>query len=148
SKEVEPLLFSTDRNFRPVDIKFGPDGALYIVDWYNPLIGHMQFSIRDPGRNHFHGRIWRITAKNRPLVTPAKIAGEPIAKLLDLLKTPEDRTRYRVRAELREHDRFEVKKALDKWMPTLTDTDAEYEHLLLESLWVYQGINLLDEDLL
>ena len=147
SKEVEPLLFSTDKNFRPVDIKFGPDGALYIVDWFNPLIGHMQYSIRDPGRNHFHGRIWRITAKNRPLVEKVKIAGAPIAMLLDLLKEPEDRTRYRVRAELRERDRFEVKKALDKWVVNLKE-DADHEHHLLEALWVYQGINQLDEDLL
>ena len=148
SQEVEPLLFSTDRNFRPVDIKFGPDGALYVVDWYNPLIGHMQYSIRDPGRNHFHGRIWRITAKNRPLVTPAKIAGEPIAKLLDLLKSPEDRTRYRVRAELRERDRFEVRAALEKWIAKEKDNDPDHEHHLLEAMWVYQGIGLMDEELL
>ena len=64
----------------------------------------MQFSLRDPGRDHYHGRIWRITAKGRPLVKPPKIAGEPIAKLLDLLKEYEDRTRYRVRAELRERE--------------------------------------------
>lgn len=148
SKEVEPLLFSTDKNFRPVDIKFGPDGALYIVDWYNPLIGHMQYSIRDPGRNHFHGRIWRITAKNRPLVSAPKIAGEPTARLLDLLKEPEDRTRYRVRAELRERDRFEVKAALDAWLAKLKEGDADHEHHLLEALWVYQGLNFLEEDLL
>ena len=60
SKELEPLLFSTDKSFRPVAISFGPDGALYVVDWFNPLIGHMQFSLRDPGRDHYHGRIWRI----------------------------------------------------------------------------------------
>jgi putative heme-binding domain-containing protein len=148
SKETEPLLFSTDRNFRPVDIKFGPDGALYIVDWYNPLIGHMQHSIRDPGRDHIHGRIWRITAKNRALVTPVKIAGEPIAELLDLLKEPEDRTRYRVRMELRERDRFDVQKALEKWIPKLKEDDAEYEHHLLEALWVYQGVNQMNEELL
>ena len=40
--EVEPLLQSTDPNFRPVAMQMGPDGALYIGDWFNPLIGHMQ----------------------------------------------------------------------------------------------------------
>jgi putative heme-binding domain-containing protein len=148
SKELEPLLFSTDRNFRPVGIKFGPDGALYIVDWYNPLIGHMQHSLRDPGRDHYHGRIWRITAKNRPLVKAAKIAGEPIPKLLDLLKEYEDNTRYRVRAELRERDPKAVKAALDTWVMALPESDPNYEHHLLEALWVYQGIDVTAEDLL
>ncbi len=46
--ETENLLQSNDPNFRPVDLKFGPDGALYVVDWFNPLIGHMQHSMRDP----------------------------------------------------------------------------------------------------
>ena len=64
---VEPLLSSSDPNFRPVDIEFGPDGALYVLDWFNPLVGHMQHSIRDPNRDQAHGRIWRITYKKRPL---------------------------------------------------------------------------------
>ena len=65
--EVEPLLQSTDPNFRPVAMQMGPDGALYIGDWFNPLIGHMQYSLRDPRRDVQHGRIWRVTAKGRPL---------------------------------------------------------------------------------
>ena len=44
-----------------------PDGALYVVDWFNPLVGHMQYSLRDPRRDKTHGRVWRITAKGRPL---------------------------------------------------------------------------------
>jgi glucose/arabinose dehydrogenase len=65
---VEPLLKSSDPNFRPVALQFGPDGALYVVDWFNPLVGHMQHSLRDPNRDHNHGRIWRITYPKRPLV--------------------------------------------------------------------------------
>ena len=71
-KEIEPLLYSTDRNFRPVDLEFGGDGALYIVDWFNPLIGHMQHSLRDPNRDKSHGRIWRVTANGRDLLTPPR----------------------------------------------------------------------------
>ena len=100
---VEPLLRSSDPNFRPVALQFGPDGALYVVDWFNPLVGHMQHSLRDPNRDVEHGRIWRIRYKNRPLVEKAKIAGASIPELLDLLKAYEDRTRYRARRELREH---------------------------------------------
>ena len=65
-------LKSSDPNFRPVALQFGPDGALYVVDWFNPLVGHMQHSLRDPNRDHTHGRIWRITYPKRPLLEQAE----------------------------------------------------------------------------
>jgi hypothetical protein len=68
-------------NFRPVGASVGPDGALYILDWQNPLIGHMQHHIRDPNRDHEHGRIYRLTYEGRPLMKPFKIDGSPIAAL-------------------------------------------------------------------
>jgi hypothetical protein len=145
---VEPLVKSEDPNFRPVDIGFGPDGALYLVDWFNPLIGHMQHSLRDPNRDKSHGRIWRVHYKGKPLVEPAKIAGQPIPALLDLLKTYEDGTRYRARRELRERDTQEVMAALDQWIAGLDKNDAEYQHHLLEALWVKQHHNVVDEALL
>ena len=93
-------MYCEDGNFRPIDLQFGPDGALYIVDWHNALIGHLQHNLREPHRDHSHGRIWRVTYAARPLLKPARIAGAPVPALLDLLKSPEDRTRYRVRREL------------------------------------------------
>lgn len=66
--EKEPLITSSSIAFRPVDIRFGPEGALYIADWYDPIIGHYQASFRHPNRDKAHGRIWRVTAKGRPLV--------------------------------------------------------------------------------
>ena len=98
--EIEPLVLNSDPNFRPVDMEFGPDGALFIVDWAEALIGHMQYSIRDPLRDNTHGRIWRIWNGEKPLVEPAKIAGEPVEKLLELLKVPEHADRERVKKEL------------------------------------------------
>ncbi|HAH36862.1 MAG TPA: dehydrogenase, partial [Algoriphagus sp.] len=79
----QDLVSSTDRNFRPVDLEFAPDGSLYIVDWHNILIGHMQHNARDPLRDHVHGRIYRVTYPSRPLVIPAKIDGAEIPELLE-----------------------------------------------------------------
>jgi len=140
SKEEEPLLVSDDPNFRPVAIRFGPDGALYIVDWWNPLIGHMQYSMRDERRDIKRGRVWRITAKGRPLVQIPKIAGASIAEKLDLLKLSEDRTRYRARISLREHPQADVTAALTKWIAALDKNSPDYERMLLEALWVSQTI--------
>ena len=66
---------SDDPNFRPICISIGPDGALYFIDWHNPIIGHMQHHLRDPNRDHEHGRIYRITYEGRPLLKPPKIDG-------------------------------------------------------------------------
>ncbi len=142
------LLVSSDRNFRPVDMEFAPDGSLYVVDWHNILIGHMQHNARDPLRDHMHGRIYRITYPSRPLVTPAKIDGASIDTLLDNLKLPEYRTRYRTRRELRGRAASDVLSKLDKWVAGLDKNDPRYEHHLLEGLWVSWGLNKVSDPLL
>ena len=142
------LLVSEDRNFRPVDMEFAPDGSLYVIDWHNILIGHMQHNARDPLRDHMHGRVYRITYPSRPLVTPAKIDGADIEVLLDNLKLPEYRTRYRTRRELRGRDANEVLPRLKKWVSALDKNDPRYEHHKLEALWVSWGLDKVDQDLL
>lgn len=148
SHHRQDLIVSSDPNFRPVDLEFAPDGSLYVVDWHNKLIGHMQHSARDPERDHVHGRIYRITYPGRPLVKPPNIAGAPIPELLENLKLPEDRARYRTRRELRGRKTEDVLPALGNWVKTLDKSDAKYEHHLLEALWVTWGLNQVDEPLL
>jgi len=148
TKHRQDLVVGTDRNFRPVDMEFAPDGSLYLVDWHNILIGHMQHNARDPLRDHVHGRIYRITYPSRPLVTPAKIDGASIETLLSNLTLPEYRTRYRTRRELRGRNTEEVLAKMDKWMLTLDTKDARYEHHLLEGLWVSWGLNKVNQPLL
>jgi putative heme-binding domain-containing protein len=146
--EVEPILSSTDENFRPTDIKIGPDGAIYFLDWQNPIIGHMQHNLRDPSRDRTHGRIYRVVYESRPLLKPVEIAGQSIEKLLDLLKEPEDRVRYRTRIELSGRDSDAVIAAADKWIKQLDTKDPNYEHNRLEGLWLHQAHNVVDVDLL
>jgi mono/diheme cytochrome c family protein len=136
------LLVSKDLNFRPTDLEFAPDGSLYVVDWQNALIGHMQHSARDPNRDHAHGRIYRVTYPSRPLVKPAKIAGASISQLLENLKLPEYRSRYRTRRELRGRNADEVVKATMKWVNALPKNAAE--RFKLEALWVTWGAKQTD----
>ena len=107
--DQEDLLLSPkDRNFRPTDFEIGSDGAMYVSDWQNIIIGHMQHNVRDPSRDHEFGRVYRITHEGRELMPPVKVDGEPIAKLLDLLKERTNLTRYRARIELSERDTKDV----------------------------------------
>lgn len=148
SHHRQDLVVSDDRNFRPVDMEFAPDGSLYVIDWHNILIGHMQHNARDPLRDHSHGRIYRITYPSRPLVTPAKVDGASIEELLDNLKLPEYRTRYRTRRELRGRDASQVLAKLNTWVANLDKKDPRYEHHLLEGLWVSWGMDKVDQKLL
>ena len=140
---VQDLFVSEDLNFRPVDLEFAPDGSLYVADWQNALIGHMQHSARDPLRDHNHGRIYRVTYPGRPLVEPANIDGASIPELLENLALPEYRTRYRTRRELRGRDDKEVAKAASEWAAKQTD-----ERLKLEALWVTWGADKVNGPLL
>jgi glucose/arabinose dehydrogenase/lysophospholipase L1-like esterase len=146
---VEPLLSSSDPNFRPVDIEFAPDGSLFLCDWFNPLVGHMQHNIRDPNRDHTHGRIWRVRYAKQPLVTPSKIAGETLVSLLDTLKNvPEERTRYRIRTELRGRPTEEVLAEVKKWTSGLDAKKVEDQHQFLEALWIHQQHDVVNEPFL
>lgn len=141
------LLQSSDGNFRPADLEFAPDGSLYVLDWHNVLIGHMQHNARDPLRDHVHGRIYRITYPSRPLVKPAPVAGAPVEALLENLKAPELRQRYRVRRELRGRPAGEVLPALKAFVERSAQSDPS-DHDKLEALWVTWGLNQVDEALL
>lgn len=143
AKHRHDLFKSADLNFRPVDLEFAPDGSLYVADWHNVLIGHMQHNARDPLRDHVHGRIYRVTYPSRPLIEPVQIHGSSIAILLEHLKHPQSRTRYRVRRELRGRNTDEVLPAVKEWAAKQNN-----ERLKLEALWVTWGHNAVDEGLL
>src|SRR5262249_44042746 len=144
----DSIVSSDDPNFRPSDVKMGPDGAIYFSDWHNPIIGHMQHNLRDPNRNRTHGRIYRVTYEGRPLSKAPKIDAEPIEKLLDVLKNPEDRVRYRARIELGSRKSEDVIAAVNEWIAKLDRKDPDYEHHMLEALWVHWNQNVANRDLL
>lgn len=142
------LINSQDRNFRPTDAIIGEDGALYVADWHNAIIGHMQHNIRDPNRDHAHGRILRLTVKDRPLQKPVKIDGQPIAALLENLKHPVNGVRHRTRVELSARDSDSVIAATTEWMKDFDANDETEAHHLLEALWLHQQHGVRNEELL
>ncbi|WP_164103187.1 PVC-type heme-binding CxxCH protein [Candidatus Laterigemmans baculatus] len=142
-ERIDDLLSSTDMFFRPVDPKIGPDGALWFGDWCNALIGHMQYSQRDPNRDHEHGRVYRLVYKPNPLLEPVTQAGESLPALLEQLRAYEPRTRYRARRELRDRDRAEVLAAVSDWIQGVDDSQQ-----LCEAMWIQESFRAVEPALL
>jgi len=150
-KTAFDLLKSTDKHFRPVDPQIGPDGALWFGDWANPLIGHMQYSQRDPNRDHVKGRIYRLVCTERPLLEPATQAGRSTREVLGQLESAEWRTRYRARAELQARPQAEVLAAANDWLAGLDATPRPApvtDRLKMEVLWLQQSFHAVDRGLL
>jgi putative heme-binding domain-containing protein len=145
---LAPLVVCRHPKFRPVDVKMGPDGAVYVADLFQEVIQHNQINFRDPRRDHAHGRIWRVVRKDRPLLGRPKLVGVPVAAVLDRLKDPEQVTRDLARRALAERDPKEVAAALAAWVERLDGADPDLPHHLVEALWTCQTIGEANPPLL
>ena len=148
AKVLEPLIESKHPNFRPVDVKMGPDGAIYVADWYNSIINHANHDFRDPRRDNGHGRIWRITKKGSPLVEKPALVGKPINDLVAELGSAEAWNRHQARKELSERDPDVVLAALEVWVEKLDPSLPDYEHRLVEAMWACQNVERVSEGIL
>ncbi|MFT5127219.1 MAG: glucose/arabinose dehydrogenase/plastocyanin [Rhodothermales bacterium] len=139
SEEMAPLLVSSDENFRPVDLEFGPDGSLFIAEWHSPILGHQERHVRDPRRDSQHGRIYRLTARGRPLTAFQPVAEQRIAQLLELLPAAH------ARVALDAHPKETLIPALEAWVAALP---ADNMQARVEALWLYVRRNVVNETLL
>ncbi len=142
TREMPDLLRTTNVTFRPIDVKLGPDGALYIADWSNPIIQHGEVDFRDPRRDHEYGRIWRVTAKGRPLVKPPKVVNASNQELFGQLLSPNKYNEQQARRVLTERG-VAITNDLAKWSKSQTSEKA-----LLQALWMYQSIDVVEPALL
>lgn len=152
TRELQPpIVQSREPYFRPVDVKVGPDGALYIADFFQEIIGHMQYEFRDPRRDHLNGRIWRITQKGRSPVPRVDFATLTLSEVCAQLQSPEVFNRDMARRELYERggrSKTEVVDAIRAYVAQLNPKDPDFEHHRLEGLWALQTIEHVDTDLL
>jgi putative membrane-bound dehydrogenase-like protein len=86
------FLVSSDPWFRPVSIHFGPDGFLYIADWYNKIISHNEVPRTHPDRDKTRGRIWRIRPTGKEAPAPVDLTALSDDKAISLLGGPSART--------------------------------------------------------
>ena len=88
ANEAPDFLTCDDPWFRPVDMQYGPDGALYVADFYNRIIGHYEVPLTHPGRDRDRGRIWRVVYKgdgSKPATRPFNVAAAGMPALLEEL---------------------------------------------------------------
>jgi putative heme-binding domain-containing protein len=140
--ELPHLIRSKHGSFRPVDVRLGPDGALYVCDWYNPIIGHYQASFRHPERDRDHGRIWRITAKGRKLLKPPPILAESAPEPAALLAVLRGRDRWPREQALRllfQGDSHRVTSAVETWVARLDPLAPDHDLVLLDALGILEA---------
>ena len=134
--------------YRPVISQIGPDGAIYIMDFANTRIGHLQFTQRDKLRDSSHGRIWRITYKGRPLSSFPNFVGSTDEQLLELLKSPIDYIADFAGRELADRDKKTILKKLNSWKNSLDKNEKNYSLHLLEALRMHQRFSVVNISLL
>ena len=106
-------LRSMDHWFCPIDVSFGPDGAMYILDFYTPVVAHNDTrgplhsksgaSVR-PDREHYFGRIYRIQHENAPVYGHPDLAKADAAGLVAAFGHPSKVVRFNALRVLMDRD--------------------------------------------
>ncbi|XZE55583.1 PVC-type heme-binding CxxCH protein [Planctomycetaceae bacterium SH139] len=143
SRQQPEIITTSHVAFRPIDAVMGSDGALYIADWYNPIIQHGEVDFRDDRRDREHGRIWRVTFADRPLANRPNYAELPTEAVVALLEDPSLDVRQFARLELKTRDAAEVRTATAAFVAQ-ADSDSQREHRQLEAMWIDECLNHVD----
>nr|WP_052308776.1 HEAT repeat domain-containing protein [Runella slithyformis] len=147
SQKETDFLVSDDPWFRPVDVKVGPDGALYIADFYNRIIGHYEVPLNHPKRDRTSGRIWKITYKGRephrnvPVKDWSKAA---IDELVAGLQHPQLNVRLKIADRLAEVAKEKAIAPVTEMMTSSGVKATEFVH----GLWILHRLGALPESLL
>jgi putative heme-binding domain-containing protein len=145
--EQPDFVWSEDNWFRPVDIELGPDGALYVADFYNRIIGHYEVPLTHPGRDRSSGRIWRIVyrgdAKQAPAPSSVDRTKSSIPELIADLGHSNLAVRISAANQLVERGGRDVEDAVRKVM-----IRGETARRRVHGLWVLQRLGALDDGIL
>ncbi|MGB1259047.1 MAG: DUF7133 domain-containing protein, partial [Akkermansiaceae bacterium] len=145
-KKQADFLTSDDKWFRPVAAHFGPDGCLYIVDWYNKIISHNEVPRAHPDRDKTRGRIWRIRPNNLKPTAPTNFAKADTAGLIKGLKSSNERAArlaWHAIADRKNETISGIKEALRKMV---TDTSLPANPRVL-AFWSLEDLGALKSDI-
>lgn len=137
TKDVGHPVTTTDPQFRPVDIRLGPDGALYVADFYEPYISHREHYAGQIEKNT--GRVYRLRAKNAKPVPPFDDGKKSTEQLVALLKHPNKWRRFSAIRLLADRKDTSVVPALQMQLQTATGQSA------LDVLWAINACGGFDD---
>lgn len=147
ARQAEDLIWTDHVAFRPIDASMGPDGAIYISDWYNPIIQHGEVDFRDPRRDRTHGRIWRVTRKDTPPLDRVNLMEAAPERLIQGLASTNPWEKRAARQRI--HERGEIMLPhLKTALQQLTPNAPAFEQTRLEYLWALQSLGVFDDNLL
>ena len=147
AKHLPDLLTSEDDWFRPVNMEFGPDGSLYIADWYNKIISHNELPTTHPDRDKSHGRIWRIrhvSQKPRVILDFNQVKTE---ELVNHLKSPSLWEKRAAWHQISDRPISET-KGLAMSLMALASNESQDEVTRIHALWSLEGIKHYNATLL
>ena len=123
--------------FRPVAIQFGPDGCLYIVDWYNKIISHNEVPRNHPERDKTRGRIWRVRHESQtPRVNVPNLYQAPDKELLAHLRAANTWEVNAAWQEIVDRRALSLAPTLGK----IVSDDAQPNDLRIRALWCLEGL--------
>ena len=136
--QEDDLLRTASSTFRPIDVKQGPDGALYIADWSNPIINHGEVDFRDERRDRWHGRIWRVSWSGGAQKEKEDLTKTASKDLLDRLISDDRYTRDQSRRVLLERGDLSEEQ-VHEWTKASSD-----EYQKLQGVWLQQGFDTIN----
>jgi len=147
AKHLPDLLSSEDDWFRPVNIEFGPDGCLYIADWYNKIISHNELPTSHPDRDKSHGRIFRIRHKSQKARTIENFYEVKTEDLVKHLKSPSIWAKRAAWHQISDRP-IEETQGLSNELVALASDESQTEVTRILALWSLEGIHHYDKELI
>jgi len=142
-KSEVDLIMSEDPWFRPVNVKLGPDGAIYVADFYNSIIGHYEVPLGHPKRDKSRGRIWRITYKGQHH-DRKDLSIAPLQDLLNALDHDNIVIRLAATDQLTDRIGSSSIAPVKSMLANKNSTARQYVH----GLWVLQRLQALTPELI
>jgi uncharacterized protein len=148
------LLASTDEWVSPIEAQVGPDGAVWILDWYNFIIQHNPTppgfetgagnAHVNPLRDQQHGRIYRLAYKGAPEYRPISLSADRPRELVQALSNDNMFWRLTAQRLLVERGRTDVLGDLYRLVQNRRVDDLGLNSAAVHAIWTMHGLGALD----